>query len=93
MTEPVRVIIRIGNLRVQGATQADAQALASALRETLATHLAAQQAADPSLLLGAGAENLGVTLPPLPSGQPAALGQAAGEQIASALAVRKGDTS
>jgi len=64
--------------------------LASALRETLAARLAGQWAADPSPLHGAGANKLSISLPPMPPGQPAALGQVAGHHIASALATRKG---
>jgi hypothetical protein len=86
MTGPARVTIRIGNLRVHGATQAEAQALASALRESLTARLAA----DPAALVGIGTDRLSVTVPAAQPGHPAALGQAAGQQIATALSVRKG---
>ena len=86
MNEPSRVTIRIGNLRVQGTTRAEAQALTSALRESLA----AQLAADPAALTGAGTDRLQVTIPTAQPRHPAALGQAAGQQIATALSGRKG---
>lgn len=86
MTRPARVTIRIGSLRVQGATQAEAQALASALRESLATELAA----NPSTLAGIGTERLSVTVPAGQPSHPAALGQAAGQQIATTFSARKG---
>jgi hypothetical protein len=86
MTGPARVIIRICNLRVHGATGAEAQALASALRESLTACLAA----DPGALIGTGTDHLSITVPAAQPGHPAALGQAAGERIATALSVRKG---
>lgn len=86
MNEPARVTIRIGNLRVKGATRAEAQALASALRESLAAHLAVDQSA----LTGIGADRLSITIPAAQPHHPAALGQAAGQQIARALSPRNG---
>jgi hypothetical protein len=86
MTRGARIRLRIGNLRVTGATRAEAAALASALRETLAARLAA----DPGALAGQGADQLRLTLPSVPRQGPAALGQAAGQRIAGALAKPKG---
>lgn len=89
MTGPARVTLTIDTLRVTGATGAEARALASALREALAQHLAA----DPAALAGLGADHLSVTLPTGVSAGPAALGQAAGQQIAAALSSSKGGQS
>lgn len=86
MTSPARVTIRIGSLRVQGATQAEAQALASALRESLAAELTA----NPSTLAGINTDSQRVTVPAGQPSHPAALGQAAGQQIATTLSARKG---
>jgi len=88
MTGAPRITLNIGTLRVIGATRSEAQALASALRESLAARLAA----DPAALAGAGSDFLRVTLPAVQPGHPAALGQAAGQHIASALGARKGGT-
>ena len=81
MSAPPRVTIHIGKLRVQGGNQAQAQALASALRESLAVQLAA----GPGALAGNSAERLRLTLPQRPDSGPAAVGQVAGQQIATAL--------
>ncbi len=86
MTDSPRITLNIGTLRVSGATRAEAQALASALRESLAAHLAIDQAS----LTGIGADRLSVTIPAAQPRHPAALGQAAGRQIATALSARKG---
>ena len=90
MTGASRITLNIGTLRVSGATRAEAHALASALRESLAAHLDA----DPATLAGAGCDRLSVSLPATLPGNPAhpaALGQAAGRQIATALSARKGE--
>jgi hypothetical protein len=88
MTGAPRITLNIGTLSVSGATRAEAHALASALRESLAAHLAA----DPAALAGIGTDRLSVTVPAAQPGRPAALGQAAGQQIATALSARKGGT-
>ena len=81
MSGTARVTLRIGTLRVQGSTPAEARALAAALRETLTVRLAA----DPGALAGMNAERLRLTLPQGPGTGPAALGQVAGQHIATAL--------
>ena len=86
MTQGPRITLRIGNLRITGATRAEATAMASALRESLAARLAA----DPGALAGQGTERLRLTLPQVPGQGPAALGQSAGRRIAGALAAPKG---
>ena len=88
MTDAPRITLNIGTLRVSGATRAEAHALASALRESLAARLAV----DPATLAGIGTDRLSVTVPAAQPRHPAALGQAAGQQIAMALSARKGGT-
>jgi len=86
MTGAPRIILNIDTLRVIGATRAEAQALASALRESLAARLAA----DPGALAGQGTERLRLTLPKIAGQGPSAIGQAVGQRIAGALAAPKG---
>jgi len=86
MIDGPRITLRIGKLRVTGATRADAAAMASALRETLAARLAA----DPGALAGQGTDRLRLPLPHALGQAPAALGQAAGRRIAGVLANPKG---
>jgi len=88
MTVAPRVTLRIGKLRVSGATPAEAVAIASALRESLAARIAA----DPGALSAQSAEQLRLSLPTSPTPGPAALGQAAGQRIAGALTNPKGGT-
>lgn len=86
MTGTPRIVLRIGKLRISGANQAEAQVLASALRESLAAGIAA----DPGALFGQSVEQLRLTLPAHTPPGPAALGQAAGRRIADALSTSSG---
>ena len=76
-----KITLNIDTLRVTGATQAEANVLASALRETLA----AQLAADPLVQAGTNIERLKLSLPQQPYPGPAAIGQVAGQRIATSL--------
>ena len=86
MTDGSPLTVHIGRLRVRGVNQAQAVALASALRESLAQRLAA----DPGALGAAGADRLRLTLPAAQVQGPAALGRAAGVGIAAALVAGRG---
>ncbi len=87
MTDAAPLTVRIGRLRVRGVNQAQAVALASALRESLAQRLAA----DPGALASVGGvERLRFTLPATPVPGPGALGRAAGLHIAAALSAPGG---
>jgi len=81
MTAPPRITVRIGRLRVGGASPAEARMLAATLQTSLRAHLAGKTAPV------AGAERMSVVAP---AGSPAVRGHAIGARIAAALTSGKG---
>lgn len=81
MTQSPRITLHIDRLRIHGANGGDAAAMV----ESLKAALGAQIAANPAALAAQQTDHLQLNLPPTAGHGPAAIGRAAGQQVAGAL--------
>lgn len=81
MTSTPRIVVRIGRLRVGGASPAEARMLAATLQTSLRAHLGGNTG------VVAGGEHIRVSAP---AGTPGVRGHAIGARIAAALTGGKG---
>lgn len=85
-----RLTLKIDRLRVTGASQGDAVALAESLRTSLHAQLTTQMTQSPGSIVGQSASHLRLSLPQVGGQGPTAVGRQAGHQIADALGRPKG---